>query len=35
VSLHWGWACEVLSERERLNLERYSVYHLNIANQTM
>jgi hydrogenase maturation factor len=35
VSLHWGWACEVLSERERTNLERYTHYHLAIANQTV
>jgi hypothetical protein len=35
VSLHWGWACEVLSERERANLERYTRYHLAIANQTL
>lgn len=35
VSLHWGWVCEVLSERERRNLERYSRYHLALANQTL
>ena len=35
VSLHWGWVCEVLNERERRNLERYSRYHLTLANQTL
>jgi hypothetical protein len=35
VSLHWGWACEVLTERERANLERYTRRHLAIANQTL
>jgi hydrogenase maturation factor len=35
VSLHWGWACEVLSQRRLANLKRYSAYHLALANQTM
>lgn len=35
VSLHWGWVCEVLSERQRANLERYTRHHLAIANQTL
>jgi len=35
VSLHWGWVCEVLSERQRANLERYTRYHVAIANQTI
>ena len=35
VSLHWGWVCEQLDERQRRNLERYSRHHLRIANQTM
>jgi Family of unknown function (DUF6390) len=35
VSLHWGWVCEVLTERERSNLERYTRRHLSIANQTI
>ncbi len=35
VSLHWGWACEVLTERQKTNLERYTRYHLGIANQTI
>jgi hydrogenase maturation factor len=35
VSVHWGWACEVLDGRQRTNLERYTRYHLALANQTI
>lgn len=35
VSLHWGWVCEVLTDRQRANLERYTRHHLAIANQTL
>src|SRR5438067_968881 len=35
ISIHWGWACEVLDGRRRTNLERYTRYHLGIANQTV
>jgi hypothetical protein len=35
VSIHWGWACEVLTDRQRHNLERYTRHHLAIANQTL
>jgi hypothetical protein len=35
VSLHWGWVCEVLTERQRSNLERYTRYHLALANLTL
>lgn len=35
VTLHWGWVCEVLTERQRLNLDRYTRHHLAIANQTI
>jgi hypothetical protein len=35
VSLHWGWVCEVISERERANLERYTRHQLALANQTL
>lgn len=35
VSIHWGWVCEVLDERQRRDLERYTRYHLAIANQTL
>jgi hypothetical protein len=35
VSMHWGWVCEVLDDRQQRNLERYTRYHLAIANQTI
>lgn len=35
VSLHWGWVCEVLDERERRNLERYTRRHVRLANETL
>jgi hydrogenase maturation factor len=35
VTTHWGWACEVVDERGRRNLERYTRHHLRIANQTL
>lgn len=35
VSIHWGWACEVLSERQLRNLQHYTRYHLALANQTL
>lgn len=35
VSIHWGWVCEVLDDRQRRNLERYSRHHMAIANQTI
>jgi hypothetical protein len=35
VSLHWGWPCQVLSPRQVAHLERWTLYHLNIANETL
>jgi hypothetical protein len=35
VTLHWGWVCEVVTERQRANLDRYTRHHLSIANQTI
>ncbi len=35
VSLHWGCVCEVLTERQMGNLERYTRQHLALANQTI
>jgi hypothetical protein len=35
VSVHWGWACEVLSARQLGNLQRFTRHHLAIANQTL
>ena len=35
VSIHWGWACEVLSPTQLRGLERYTRHHLTIANRTI
>ncbi len=35
VSIHWGWACQVLSPRQVANLERWTRYHLDIVNATL
>lgn len=35
VSLHWGWACEVLSDTQVASLARWTTHHLAIANQTI
>ena len=35
VALHWGWVCEPLSDSARAALERYTNYHLTLANQTI
>ncbi len=35
VSLHWSWVCEVLSDEQQRRLERYTRYHLGLANQTL
>jgi len=35
ISFHWDWACEILSLRQVQNLEKYTRYHLELANQTL
>ena len=35
VSMHWGWPCQVLSPRQVAHLERWTLYHLDIVNQTL
>ncbi len=35
VSVHWGWVCEVLDERQRAALERWTLHHLRLANETL
>ncbi|PZR81052.1 MAG: hypothetical protein DLM54_11615 [Acidimicrobiales bacterium] len=35
VSVHWGWACEVLDQRARRNLSFWTDHHLRLANQTI
>lgn len=34
VSIHWGWACEVLDAGRLAALRRWSDHHLRLANQT-
>jgi len=34
VSTHWDWACEKLTQVQVLNLEKYTRYHIALANQT-
>ena len=35
VSIHWGWACEVLDGSRLAGLRRWSDHHLQLANQTI
>lgn len=35
VSIHWGWACEVLDDGRRADLEQWTTHHLRLANQTI
>jgi len=35
VSIHWGWACEILGDGRRSDLERWTAHHLRLANQTI
>ena len=35
ISIHWSWACEVLTAGQQRALERYTRLHLGLANQTL
>jgi len=35
LSIHWGWACDVLTDDQVRTLERYTRHHLALANQTL
>ncbi|GAC1460574.1 MAG: DUF6390 family protein [Candidatus Limnocylindrales bacterium] len=35
VSLHWSWACEVITAAQQRTLERYTRFHLALASQTL
>lgn len=35
ISIHWGWACQVLDATQVGNLERWTEYHLRLVNQTL
>lgn len=32
VSIHWGWACDTLTPRQRANLEHYTRWHIALYN---
>lgn len=32
ISFHWNWACEILTERQLKNLQRWTLWQLKIAN---
>jgi hypothetical protein len=35
VSVHWGWACDVLTPAQRDRLARYTRHHLALCNRTL
>jgi len=35
ISIHWSWACEVLTAAQQRSLERYTRLHLGLANRTL
>lgn len=35
VSIHWGWACDSLTERQKSNLERQTRWHIRLCNETL
>ena len=35
ISIHWDWACDILTTKQAKNLEHYTRRHLEIANQTL
>lgn len=34
VSIHWNWACDILTPRQLQNLRKWTIWHLNLANLT-
>jgi hypothetical protein len=35
ISFHWDWACDVLTEGQRVQLERWTRHHIRLANETL
>lgn len=35
VAIHWGWACDTLTPRQRASLEHYTRWHLALCNETL
>jgi hydrogenase maturation factor len=35
ISIHWDWACQVLTAQQVENLAKWTDHHLRLANQTL
>ena len=35
ITMHWGWVCEKVSKKQIKNLEKYTKWHLKLANLTI
>jgi len=35
ITMHWGWVCEKVSKKQVRNLEKYTKWHLKLANTTL
>ena len=35
VALHWDWVCDVISDKQRGMLDRYTVRHLGLVNAVL
>jgi hypothetical protein len=35
ISIHWKWACQVLTRGQAASLEKWTRYHLTLANRTL
>ena len=35
ISIHWNWACQILKPKQASNLEKWTRYHIHLANQTL
>ncbi len=33
VSIHWNWACDILTARQLQNLQKWTLWHLSLANK--
>jgi len=32
VSIHWGWVCDILSERQKNNLEKWTIHNMKLVS---
>jgi len=35
ITMHWGWVCEKINKNQMENLEKYTEWHLKLANRTI